>query len=362
MASEKAFEVASEAASEDTILMNEDYEIIKQYWFPRSETFKSLIEIQNLVRENPEADEHFQRLRESTITVTPEQQRYFFRMMMKIGSEMQAKENIIPPPARTINLRALDICMAPGGYSATVFKFNRYAEIRGLSLPPEDGGHEMHLRNWQEDKRVKIEFVDVTMLSSALGYPKLVPADHPHAAKFSNQVPFKNETFDIVFCDGIVLYSHARAQETVCESSRLTSAQLIIAMQRLKPGGTLVMLLHQVYSPATVRILAAFNKFANISLFKPTVSHRNRSSFYLIAKNVEPASGEGQIFLKNHQIKWMRQTAESFDLEVPEDEFEEDEEPMDEIMDTFGDELLQLSEPLWEIQIEAMKKLFFAEK
>ena len=49
MASEKAFEVASEAASEDTILMNEDYEIIKQYWFPRSETFKSLIEIQNLV-------------------------------------------------------------------------------------------------------------------------------------------------------------------------------------------------------------------------------------------------------------------------------------------------------------------------
>lgn len=63
-------------------------------------------------------------------------------MMTEIGDALQDKAEIVPPPSKTITLKVLDICMAPGGYSATVLKYNPYAQICGLSLSRSQGGHD----------------------------------------------------------------------------------------------------------------------------------------------------------------------------------------------------------------------------
>lgn len=216
------------------------------------------------------------------------QKKTFYKMMTKIGDQLQAREKVILVPSKTIHLQALDICMGPGGYSATVLKFNRYSKVCGLSLPVDEGGHDVLLPGWQADPRVEIQFVDITMLAAEIGFPDLLFRDPRQASIFFNDLPFVDRTFDIVFCDGQVLHTHFRAKESKNEAPRLSSAQIIIALQRIKPGGTLVMLLHQTYSPHNVRLLEAFSHFSQISLFKPTVSHGHRSSFYLIAKNLDP--------------------------------------------------------------------------
>mgnify|MGYP001057099556 CR=1 FL=1 len=285
-------------------------------------------------------------------------------MMKMIGKQLQEHENIIPPLSRTVQLIALDICMAPGGYSATVLRYNRLATICGLTLPEDEGGHKVLLENWNKNPKIDIQFTDITMLAAAIGFPDLVPTTHSHAAQFSNDIPFedkeKEKAFDLVFCDGQVLHNHTRGQGTKDEPIRLSAAQLAIALQRIKPGGSLVMLLHQAYGPHTVRLLEAFDQFAQISLFKPTISHRNRSSFYLVAKDIEPTHWRAGKLLQRLRRDWLVHTARKFDLEMPEDEEDAGQESMEDIMESFGRKLITLAEPLWEIQIEAMQKMFLA--
>ncbi|KAJ5491105.1 hypothetical protein N7539_002672 [Penicillium diatomitis] len=328
--------------SKEAKATNEDYDVIRNYLSPRSSIFQDLIETQDKVKNDPAADEHFKRLKESIMKVSQDKQLGFFKMGARICSEMQQKEDIIPRPQRTVQLKAFDICMAPGAFSHVILNVNRFAEIRALTLPKQDGGHELLLPNWQTDRRFKVHFLDVTMLPAAMGFPDLIPTDHPQAVKFSNEFHYKNETFDIVFCDGAVLHTHDRGQETPGEAVRLSSAQLVLGLQNLKSAGTF--------------------KFARVSLFKPTVSHRNRSSFYLIAKNVETTSPEAKKFLRSHRLKWLRKTVESFDLKMPDIEPQEEEEPMESIISAIGDELIRLAEPLWKIQILAMKQLFLKPK
>lgn len=108
---------------------------------------------------------------------------------MKIGDQILARERIILPPSKTIHLQALDICMAPGGYSATALKYNSYAKVCGLSLPIDEGGHEVLLLDWHTDRQVEIQFIDITILAVEIGFPDLNLQNHPQASKFSRNVP-----------------------------------------------------------------------------------------------------------------------------------------------------------------------------
>lgn len=83
---------------------------------------------------------------------------------------------------------------------------------------------------------------------------KVLPANHPEP--FQSQRPFVSHHMDIVFCDGIVLRVHQRASyREQTEASRLLAAQLILAMQRLVQGGTVIMLLHKIDSWAATNVL-----------------------------------------------------------------------------------------------------------
>jgi hypothetical protein len=51
-----------------------------------------------------------------------------------------------------------------------------------------------------------------------------------------------------------------------------------------------VILLHNIEAWNTCTLLKAFDSFSSIVLFKPEKKYATRSSFYLVAKNVQPES------------------------------------------------------------------------
>lgn len=282
-------------------------------------------------------------------------------MMTRVGLALQAAKKIIPPPSKTINLEVFDLCMAPGGYSATVLKINPYAKICGISLPVELGGHKVYLPNWETNKQVQIRFEDITMLAAELGYPDLVSQNEGQTYPFSNERPFDNQAFDLVFCDGKVLESHTRTLESTNEPCRLTAAQLVLALQRMKWGGTLVMLMHQAYSPNSVRLLEAFDQFSTLSLVKHSVCHVKRTSFYLIAKNVITDHPRAQQLVKELRKSWRVYTALTFGVNFPDEPDEPEETSMENIMESFGEKLIELAEPAWRLQTHAMIREFLSE-
>ncbi|KAI1971599.1 hypothetical protein LOZ53_004452 [Ophidiomyces ophidiicola] len=337
---------------------NADHTLVKSYFLERSAVFRDLLAVQNAVWSRPEVDDYFKLQRTRADSATATQKKWFFKMMRALGDQLQAQMDIIPLPNEAEEFKVLDICMAPGGYSATVLKHHRNARISALSLPKEDGGHDILLPNWKNHPRVEVELMDITMLSSEFGYPGLLPLDHPAASQFSPHRPFVESQFDLIFCDGQVLRSHHRALTCQSEPSRLITAQLILALQRIQPGGTIVLLLHRVHSPCSVRIIEAFSHFADINLVNPTGFHASRNSFYLVAKNLDPTNMNAWQLLNHLKNQWKVATLQAFGCEPQSNEIPELGGDMERLMDSFGRTILDLSEPLWEIQARALRKKF----
>jgi len=153
--------------------------------------------------------------------------------------------------------------------------------------------------------------MDVTQLSE-LAY-KPIPKDYPEYKQLRPEKVFSSYKFHLVFCDGIVLRSksfyskrrqtrtngdrwlawiaHERAKyRQATERLRLIMAQLILAMKRVAMGGTIVILLHKLDSMTPASLVCAFSEFSKVKLFKPARKHATRSSFYMIAKNVDTKS------------------------------------------------------------------------
>lgn len=280
--------------------------------------------------------------------------------MRRIGDEVQAATGALslsgPKP------EVFDICMAPGGYSASALKYSPGAHVSGITLPRFLGGHSVLIPYGRKDPRVDVRFADITMLATEYGV-EAVPEDHPDKWSFSCERPWATKAFDLVICDGQVLRTHApyiagyREQR---EAGRLTCSQLILAMQRIKPGGTFIMLLHRVETWRTIKLLSTFDKISEIELFKPITCHRTRGSFYLIAKNVRPDQPEALVAIDEWKESWKNAT---FPLST--DEWNQDQpdfvethvlnEEVSCLLTSFGERLIELGEPVWQIQMNALK-------
>ena len=181
-----------------------------------------------------------------------------------------------------------------------------------MSLEQENGGYGLAIPSPQR-ARFEIHWGDLTYL--AICYPR--SRRLPPGKVALSQTPFIPRGFQLVFLDG----QHRRPQESDSthpwDIDRLLIAQLIIALQSLDCGGTLIVKLSQLESATTARLVYMLDKIStSIVVFKPYV-HATRGSFYAVAKGV----GRGlewekkASYLKNLKKVWWKLTYDGLNTE-----------------------------------------------
>lgn len=305
---------------------------------------------------NPIGDAYFEKRRKIATNPNKKEKVAFYGMTRKIGAELVSVAGILN--LNPICTRVLDLCMAPGGFSATVRQHLPGSPIDAITLPPEAGGYGViDTRLFEE-----IIYADITMYAKEMDFNDEYPAGHPDSKIFDTSRPFLETQYDVVFCGGAVGRNHPRKEyRDHCESSRLTISQLVFAMNRPKPGGSLVLLLHRVESWDTVCILHAFNQFSDIQLFKHSKFHGIKSSFYMVAKNINLEHDAAKLSHSYWKSLWRYLTFKEFEnTPLPSSGLYGSESAfVRQMRDEFGPQFLEFARPIWTIQADSLRKRTF---
>lgn len=250
--------------------------------------------------------------------------------------------------------------MAPGGYTDTFLKIHPEGSVKGITLPPHLGGHPMRIPHSDQDPRVQVRFMDLTMLAVEYGTPMAeIPKEHPNAKDFSDDRPFLDETFDLVICDGQSLRTHFReVYGQSREALRLNAAQLIFGMTRIKQGGTFMMFLHKADSFDTIKLLEIFDAFSKVKLVKPKIAHTTRSWFYLVAQDVDSTHHKAQHAIEQWKNDWKRATLGGDGGTGMNKEMATEIE-VKAVLEKFGPRLIELAKDIWSTQEIALAKAFY---
>ncbi|PHH68288.1 hypothetical protein CDD82_663 [Ophiocordyceps australis] len=260
-----------------------------------------------------------------------------------------------PPPDPSI----LDLCMAPGGFLATALAYNPQARAMAFSLPPEMGGHKILLPSSltsSPNPIVQHRLVDITLLAEDLDYSLPIPESHPDTF-LPLQLP-PQALFSLVVCDGQVLRTHPRAPyRLVREPRRLSCAQLALALAHTRPGGSILCLLHKPESWPNILLLRTFSRFATLRLYKPRAGHAKRSSFYMLASNVQSNHPDAKAAVLAWKNTWAIATFGSQDDYWQHANSIEDD--VDAVLQDFGPQFISLASSVWKVQADALEKAPF---
>lgn len=274
-------------------------------------------------------------------------------MMQRVGAKMQEATGVFTFSSKRPSMLALGC--APGGFIGTALKVNPDVQIIGITLPVKDKGVECLVRN----RRLSLIEADVTMLAADLGMAESdIPADHPDAHNFLARQIRPRQQFDLVTCEGGVLRTHEVASyREHREASRLKTSQLAIALARVRPGGAMVVLMHKAETRNSLCLFYTFSRFAKVRLFKPDVQHQHRSSFYMIATDVQSQGEAAQRAVRQWTGEW---EAATFGTD---DEYREEIRgnalDTDEVLKEFGEEWVEMCREVWNLQIQGLQKKSF---
>ena len=276
--------------------------------------------------------------------------------MKRIGQEVHSRTSAFkvrncPRPD------ILNMGMAPGGFLATALGVNPESHALAFTLPISEGGHKALL---PENPNVITRFLDVTMLAADLGVVD-IPAEHVDAGNFLPAHFEPGQKFDLVMCDAQLARKQPRTNYpgNFRDARRLTLAQLALGLERLRKGGTMVVLLNKVESwdRCTVPVLQRFSAFSTVRLCKPRNGHAKKSSFYMVAKDIDSEGSEAVLAVKEWKDLWrlatFGTTQEYFDGILA------NEPPVAEVLEKFGPELISLGRSVWNIQAKALAKAPF---
>ncbi|KAI0861113.1 hypothetical protein F4860DRAFT_503487 [Xylaria cubensis] len=332
-------------------------EQIKLYLLERVPEFHALTEAREKGWKNPAGDEYFAKVRNEADSHTKKQDRYFFNMMKFIGQEIHRVTGVFntkTPDGGLSNI--LDMCMAPGAFLDVAMEHNPEPHAQAFSLPLEKGGYRVQI---QPHPNIAINFVDITMLAADMGLDT-IPQEHPEAQDFLPRNLSPEDTFDVVICDGHVLRTHPRlAYRETREAARLLFTQLAIGLEHLKPGGTMLVLLHKVETWRCVLILRAFCGFSDVRLFKQRGAHAKRSSCYMIASNIQSRHEDALRAVGTWKMLWK---AATFDTEEEFCRLSLSLQPdVQKVLEDFGPRLVQLGREVWETQANALGRAPFVQ-
>lgn len=330
------------------------------FFCERSAIFRELSDLREKGWENKEAgDQYFLQQRQRADNSNDKGRRILFNLMRQIGKELHDTTHALSLPGPSPQV--LDLCMAPGGFTSSVLKLNNHARVSGITLPKTQGGHELLVRSGPQDPRVDCTELDITMLSTEFGIDATdIPDTHPDKANFlPGQRPYLNRTFDLIFCNGQVLRMHTHSSSPERnEARRLTCAQLILALQRIRTGGTMIILLHKVEAGDTMNLLFQFHRFAHIRLFKPQRKQRMRNSFYLVATDVDPTHAVAVAAVQGWKDEWRAVTFRHAPADDGEalDVVKARSSGVDQrVLAEFGERLVELADPIWAILRDALR-------
>lgn len=274
--------------------------------------------------------------------------------MRKHGKTLQALTNVFNVPEhRRAHAHLLDLCMAPGGFLDVALSINPGAQVTAFTLPVELGGHRV-LLSAEKCKNLVLKELDITMLAADMGTDN-IPESYPDKDSFLPKAFAEGRNFDIAICDGNVLRTHVQPEHRdLRKTLRLLNAQLILALEHLMNGGTMIMLLQKLEASSTVVLLHQWSQFASIKLHKHYELHARKSSFYLIASNVQVAHEAAVTALQTWKQAW-RVTTFGTDQEYRAliTRYHTEAE---NLLASFGPALLDMGQTIWKIQASALSR------
>ncbi|KAF6828251.1 hypothetical protein CPLU01_08624 [Colletotrichum plurivorum] len=245
----------------------------------------------------------------------------------------------------------LDMGMAPGGFLSIALKHNREAQAFDFRLPVSNGGYEILVKKRPD---VIIKELDVTMLAADLGIDDM-PEKSPDGRPFLSRQFAPGQKFDLVICGGSVVRDHPVL--IVREGCRLRASQLALGLQRLSPGGRMVVLFHKLEAWDTVLDFYRFSRFSDkVQLCKPPggPGHDKRSSFYMVATGVHSDYPEALDAIKSWKALWK---AATLDVDGKLMKVVRDDEPaVEKVLKDFGDKLKDMGKEIWRTQAKALKE------
>lgn len=288
---------------------------------------------------------------------------YMNNMMRRIAEEMQQATGAFSIlNAFTEQPMILDMCTAPGIYLQYALEANPGAGALGFSLPYDQGGHRLVV---ETGGAVRVRLLDVTMLAADMGVPAAdIPPGHPHARDFGPAELPAGQLFHLVLCDGQVLRNHEAhraAYREGREASRLLLTQLALGLEHLRPGGTMIVLLHLLDAWDTIVLLHTFTKFSSVRLFKPRRGHATRSSFYMVAQCVQSQQAEAIAAVRQWKEDWRIATFETDEQRWRElrRQIGADIPDVDAFLQDFGPKLVKMGRELWAVQADALERAPF---
>ncbi|CAG7980798.1 unnamed protein product [Penicillium salamii] len=305
--------------------------------------------------QNPQGDKYFRVQRREADECDERTAIFFYKLMMKIAEELhQSTTALTIQQAYPCPINILDMCMAPGGFLKTALNKNPGSRALAFSLPIKCGGHRSRL---PKIPSVEQRFLDITLLATDMGVEQ-IPQGHSDAKNFLPRQFESNQLFELAICDGQVLRKHERAAyREVREARRLTVTQLSLGLQFLRPGGTMILLLHKLEAWDTVTLVYTFSEFSSVQLFKPKSGHAKRSSFYMVATGIQSQSDKALRAINRWKRIWRVATFGSDD--EYREELRKEDLQVETVIERFGQELVALGNEIWKVQANALKKAPF---
>ncbi|EIN04011.1 hypothetical protein PUNSTDRAFT_139053 [Punctularia strigosozonata HHB-11173 SS5] len=250
------------------------------------DTFQQLHALRRQCREKSELDRHFKRT-EAAVGANRNDSEAATKWIGRMKSSFMEIDNGTKFIDLGRPMKFLDLGCCPGGSASYILERHQSASGIGVSLESERGLQTDTLDRPPLPNRLEMRFGD--MLSwycgplSSSGNHSSPPFDGSESLVWP---PFSQSRrlFNLV-----VIHAHyiSRKGAEPLERDRLLVSQLIIALQAVRIGGTLLVKLARADSPAHAKIIRMLDDLSLvITLWKPTTMQANRGSFYVVAKGV----------------------------------------------------------------------------
>ncbi|KAJ3762300.1 hypothetical protein EV360DRAFT_79455 [Lentinula raphanica] len=326
---------------------------------------KHLEELRRAGWGDADLDDHYKKQRRIADSPNSQTEMAWFRRMKGIFQELDEQASIVPASER---FTFLDLGFCPGGFASYILSRNTAAFGTGISLPIKQSGHRILLEQ-HLCQRFEPHYDD-------LGYYNLLNVNEEYTLFLHNirlrDLPrtICNSLYDLVILDGNYLRTYvdpnleAPDSEQQWGAHRLIISQIIISLQTIAPGGSIVMRLRRPESLITATILYMLDEISSdLKLVKPRTMHATRGTFYAVAKGVgsnDQSRKKKDEYLFQFRLLWYQISFGGNDgqgryLNGKDIEFIAS---CDQLLRGYAERLGKLSTHVWRIQAESLNSQF----